>query len=436
MDTTSNIFQLVLLGGFAVLAVIGLIVFATLKGDEEKVLVTPLVVWGSYPSAYMNRALSTLDRQMGGLNKVTYVERPPERLYGELIEALASGTGPDLVIIDDDRMVPFLNKVYNIPYERYSERLFRDTFIEGGEVFALPNAIYALPFSVDPLVLYWNRSMFSSAGITQVPKTWEEVVSVVPRLSRIDQGTTLMQGAIALGVYDNVLHAKDILSVLMMQAGARIAYHDGKGLRSGLNEGAGGALRPAEAAIRFFSDFSDPKKVVYSWNHSFERSREAFMAGKVAMYIGFVSEAETMRRINPNLNFDVALLPQSKARGNPKTYGHFQGLAVMRSSRDPIRAFTVAQRLTSAQAMAEFQEAIGLPPVRRDLLARRPSDAAGIVAYDSAIIAHSWLEPNSAAVDAMFSRMIGEVISGRKSLTEALSTAHNELNTLLPNEVK
>lgn len=438
MDNKPNIFQLSLLGGFAVLALLGLVVFATLDGSSDSLLISDITIWGSYPVGSMNATISNLNKSIGGLDKVTYVEKPPERLYADLIEALASGAGPDLVIMDDDRLIPFLNKVYYIPYESYSERLFRDTFIEGGEVFALPNAIYALPFTVDPLVLYWNRSMFSAAGITQAPKTWEEVVGLVPRLSRVEKGATLVQGALAFGVYENILNAKDILSALMMQAGVHITFHDGKGLRSGLlGVGTGDEGRSsAEAAVRFFTDFSDPKKTVYSWNHSFERSRESFMAGQVAMYVGFVSEADTMRRINPNLNFDVTTLPQSQARNEPKTYGHFQGLVVMRSSRDPSRAFAVAQRLTSAQGIDLFQEITKLPPVRRDLLARRPSDAEGAVAYDAAITAHSWLEPDGSAVDDIFGRMIGDIISGRSGITGAVNVANRELDTLLPSKIE
>jgi multiple sugar transport system substrate-binding protein len=434
MGEKSNIFQIALLGIFGALAGVGLLIFATLEGDQESVLVSGIEIWGSYSKSGMQSAIADLNKSIGGLSKVTYTEKPPELLYGDLIEALASGTGPDIVIMDDDRLVPFLNKVYWIDYENYSQRLFRDTFVEGGEVFAFPSAIYALPFTVDPLVLYWNRSMFSTAGITQVPKSWEELVRIVPQLSVVVDGADLVQGALAFGVYDNVLNAKDILSALLMQAGTSIVRHENQGLRSTLQEGASGSTRPAEAALRFYTDFSNPKKAVYSWNHSFERSRESFMSGRVAMYIGFVSEAETMRKINPNLNFDVAVLPQSKSRSYPTTYGHFQGLVIMRSSRDPGRAYAVAQRLTSAQAIARFQEVTKLPPVRRDLLARRPSDSAGDVAYESAILSRSWLEPDSSAVDGIFGRMTGSIVSGRTSISEAISVASRELEVLLPDQ--
>lgn len=432
MGDKQNIFQIAILGIFAALAIIGLFFFATLKGDDQSVFISEISIWGTYPETEMRQAISTIHSSVGGLEKVTYRQVAPERIYSELIEYLAAGGGPDLVFMDDDRLVPFLNKVYSINYEQYSERLFRDTFIEGGEVFAFPNGIYALPVTVDPLVLYWNRSIFSSAGITQVPKTWEEVVSLAPRLSSIVDGATLVRGAIPLGLYDNVSNAKDILSALMMQAGTNIVYHD-KGLRSGLIRNTEG-VRPTEAALRFFTDFSNPKKSVYSWNLSFERSREAFMAGRVAMYIGFASEAETMRKINPNLNFDVAVLPQSRSRTYPTTYGHFQGLAIMRSSGSPARAFAVAQILTSAQGIATLQQITKLPPVRRDLLARKPIDPAGVVAYESAIIARSWLEPDAELVNGMFSRMIGAIVSGRSSVTEAVSVTDRELDSVLPRE--
>lgn len=296
----------------------------------------------------------------------------------------------------------------------------------------LPDAIYALPYVVDPMVMYWNRDLFNTAGLTLVPTYWDEFLEYVPKLTRIQNGVTITQSAVSFGEYDNVLHGKEILSTLFMQAGTPIVRHNGRKFVSAVGEDTG-AQAPAVAALRFYTDYSNPVKSVYTWNRSFTRSREAFMAGELAMYFGFVSEEPVMRRTNPNLNFEVAVVPQARSKSR-LTFGRWSGLAVMRSSVEPGRAYQVAVILAEPASLAALSEITGLPPVRRDLLARRPSEASRAVAYDSAIIARSWLMPEASAVDDMFREAVNGITSGKENTQSAVSLLHRKLGELLPTD--
>ena len=58
-----------------------------------------------------------------------------------------------------------------------SERDFKNTYIEEGELYLAANGILGLPITVDPMVMYWNRDIFSSAAIAAPPSYWDEFLT-------------------------------------------------------------------------------------------------------------------------------------------------------------------------------------------------------------------------------------------------------------------
>lgn len=424
----SNVFQIALLGAFGLAAGVGMIAFSMFKADNASLLATPLVIWGTIDQKSMAEVIANGVSTYPQLNKVTYVQKTRSQLYDDLIEELASQGGPDMVIMDDDKMLAFANKAYTIPFTSYEPKLFRDTFIEGGEIFMWPTATFAVPFSVDPLVMFYNRDLFTSAGITQVPVYWDDFMKLIPRLTKIPDGSTITQSAVALGEYSNVLHAKEILSMLIMQAGSPIVSYDATGLHMQLTSSKTESFNPTGAALNFYTQFANPILEAYSWNRSFPRSREAFLAGRLAVYFGFASEVQLLQETNPNLNLDVAVVPQPRNGRSRVTFGQFQGIVIMKSSRDPARAFQVAVALTAQDNLARLSTYTSLPPIRRDLLGVRPTDPFRVVVYDSAIIAKSWLEPDALISDRIFESLISDVTGGKRSLTDAVSIAENSLN--------
>ena len=246
----------------------------------------------------MNKIFTDLRKDNESFKLVSYVEKNPLTLYGDLLEAIATGNSPDLVLMNSSGLLPLRNKLYPISFQTFPLQNFRDTYVEGGDIFVLNDGIYALPLYVDPLVLYWNKDIFTKEAIAQVPKDWDTFVQLVPRLSKIIGGSDLVQSGIAFGEYDNVLHAKEIVSALLMQTGVSIVSQSSVGSFVSDISGGNSSLKPS-LALTFYTSFSNPIKTVYSWNKTFDRSREAFAANKVAMYAGFVSEETSLVRNKP-----------------------------------------------------------------------------------------------------------------------------------------
>lgn len=425
-------FQIGIVAVFIILAVIGVFTFAGVGGlgnKEEEI--GQMEIWGVAPKEAMNSLLDTVSETDDRFKSVKYIEKNPETYQQEFIEALASGIGPDLFLIDHNSIVRNQDKIIEVPYQSFSQRDFKDIFIEEGELYLTSTGTLGLPFSSDPIVMYWNRDIFQSAGVANPPKFWDEFFTLSPKITQRDTSSNITRSFTALGEFDNVENAKEIISAFIVQSGNPIVVGSENGLQSVLDNKFNFTMVPAESAVRFYTEFSNPVKSVYSWNKALPNSKQLFSAGDLAVYFGFASEFSGIVRANPNLNFDIAILPQLRDANTRVTYGRINAFAIPRSSKNPNKAFIIANTLTSANASAFYSSISGLPPARRDLLAVEQTEAVSSVFYDSAIISKAWLDPDNTQTKIIFKNMIESVTSGRADLSEAVSTASAELNLLL-----
>ncbi|MBI3020366.1 MAG: extracellular solute-binding protein [Parcubacteria group bacterium] len=411
---------------FAVLVFSGILPFfnATPDGVGGEV-----VLWGTLPAAGIAAPLEELNRANEDVFSVRYVEKKAATFDTELVEALASGTGPDMILLPHELIVRHENKVFPIPYASFSARAFRDSFVEEGELYLRDDGIVALPFSVDPLVMYWNRDIFSDAGRTAPPAEWSEFLTLAPSITKKDAVLNIRQSVIAFGDFLNVRNAKDILSMLILQAGNPIVEKEGSARRVTLRENRGFATPPSESALRFYTEFANPSKPIYSWNRSLPDSRDMFAAGDLAVYFGYAGERGALAIQSPRLNFDVAMAPQTKDAARKATFGKMLGVAVLKNSRNAQTAFYAAFALTGKPFLDSFGKTSGLPPVRRDLLAQKPrnADAFTSVFYDSALISRAWLDPQPAETSRIFDAAVRNVLSGRSTVGSAVSEMHEAI---------
>lgn len=425
-------FQLALFGLFGFFIVVGVIVFALYRGGSSSGDVRA-VVWGTLPSQEFNSFLASPSFPQDESLRIEYVEKAPARIEADFTEALARGEGPDLIILRQDQFWKNKGKLLPIPYEMISVRNFQDTFVEAGEIYLQPEGLYALPLLSDPLLLYYNRDLLSAAGIARPIAFWDEIYASTGNLSRRDAAGNLVKSAVALGETRNINNYKDILSLLMLQAGTPITSFVGQSLQSSLLENAGLTLAPAESALEFYTQFSNPTKSFYSWSRILPEAQTRFASGDLAYYLGFASELRAIRGKNPTLNFSVAPTPQSRVSGRTVTTGRLYGVSLARGTRNPQGSLMAALKLVSKESAAALSNLTILPPARRDLLSLQPSDSVLPIFYAAALQSKSWIDPDSLFSAKIFSDMIDAVTSGRARVSEALREAHQELEALTKN---
>ncbi|MBI2048817.1 MAG: extracellular solute-binding protein [Parcubacteria group bacterium] len=430
-----NLFQTGLLIIFSFFIIFGVLVFAGIIPFFDS---TPdgvggeVVLWGTLPAVNIAAPLEELNRANEDVFSVRYVEKKAATFDTELVEALASGTGPDMILLPHEFIVRHENKIFPVPYSSFSARSFRDSFIEEGELYLKDDGIVALPFSVDPLVMYWNRGIFADAGRAAPPAEWSEFLTLAPLITKKDTSLNISQSLVALGDFLNIRNAKDILSTLILQAGNPIVEKEGNTQRVTLRDQRGFVTPPAQSAFRFYTEFANPSKPIYSWNRSLPDSRDMFAAGDLAVYFGYAGERGALAAQSPRLNFDVAVVPQTKDADRKTTFGKMTGVAVLKNSRNAQTAFYAAFALTGKSFIDAFGKSSGLPPVRRDLLAEKPrnADALTSVFYDSALISSAWLDPQPAETNRIFDAAVRNILSGRSTVGSAVSEAHESIAAL------
>ncbi len=433
MKKTST-FQTIILVVFGLAVLIAVAIFSISgKGGGKEEFLGKVVVWGTLPEFVVMKTMSEVYLEKS-IVEIVYKEKRKSTFDRDLIEALASGVGPDIVLLPQDLILRHSNKIYPIPYESMSERAFKDSFIEEGELYLNESGIFAVPITIDPMVMYWNRDMFSSAGIVKVPRYWDEFYKIAQAVTIKDRQLNISRSTISFGEFQNVTNAKEIISMLIMQAGNPITVKNvtsKKGAESVLSKAFEYDIPPAVSALRFYTEFSNPTKSSYSWNRSLPTSFDMFTGGDLAVYFGFASELSKIKKKNPNLNFDVAKVPQVRDSTKSVTFGEMQGLSILKQTKNIPAAFQAIILLSSNTFVDQLSKSLNLPPVRRDLLVKKPAEASRVLFYDSALISKAWLDPSPIDTENIFKRLVENIISGRSLINLAVISANTEIQKLL-----
>ncbi len=418
---------------FLALGTFGLFVFATYSSRTAEGIGT-VHIWGAIPQEAIENELTLIRSERDDFNNVTYLEMKSDELVSKLVTAIASGNGPDLVILPSTSIVEHANKLSEIPYDTVSKREFQDTYIDAGDALLTQTGIIGVPLTVDPLVMYWNRSLFAKAGISRPPVYWDEVATMAKRLTRKSENGTLIESATAFGDWANILHNTGIFVTLIKQLGVNPVVRSSDGsYRSHLNNATEGGIVAADSSLRYWTDFSDPLKPTYSWNRSLRPSDQAFVAGTLALYIGRASELSAIRAANPNLNFDVASVPVTRG-GGEEAEAKMQFLSIPRGTGNPNGAFIVLGVLTSQAHAAALSSTLLLPSPRRDVEPDSKADAYQVVFRKAALKSFVFLDPGPATTARIFGEMVDTVTSGKASAGSAVRSAHDELEEILRTE--
>ncbi len=427
-------FQVIVMAVFGVVALVGLFLFANFKGFNSGVVpVGPVTIWGTLPERAMQNQITTLRDSHAELAKVNYYEKSLETFDAELSDAIASGRGPDLILISQEQLAGEEDKIVLITSAATSERTFRDTYLPQAELLLYDKGAYGIPFVLDPLMLYYNRAHLTSVGSANPPQTWEAVAGLSPALTRYDQAGGIVKSGVAFGTYENIENARAIISLLFMQAGYTITDRTTDGIRATITrtrtEGTG--ISPAVSALSYYMQFANPAKTSYSWNRTLKSDRQAFLAGDLTLYPGFASEEPIITAGNPNLDFDMAPMPRAATLESKSTYGRLYAFSIPKASKNATGAERVAGILTARDVLPTFAHALHMAPAQRSMLVPTPGDLFEPVYFPEALRAKGWLSPSPEKTDGLLGTMVSSVTTGREDPSSAISTFDQAVSATL-----
>ena len=448
MNEKTSPFQTTMTGIFASGIILGVLAFAGfLPGfgpSSKEVVDTGIVsygqvtVWGFYPQREVNEVLlnfAQADTKVG----IFYEQKSIDTFEVELLEEWARNRpGPDILLMPHEYMVKLQQDVALIPYSFYSQKKYKEDFIEQGSLFLKKEGIVALPVLVDPIVMYWNRTIFSSERIAKIPETWDDLKVLVPKLTKRNQEGVIVRSAIAFGEFGNIEHSKDIISSLILQLDNDIIVRstdDESSLVVVFNNFNDNRTLSAASAFDFYLTFSNPvKKSTYTWDRAFPNSKEFFLSGNLAMYLGRASDLSDFQKKNSHLNFDVARIPQTKEDlgMNEVTFGSLVGAYMLNRTDNEKGAMYAAAVLSGEYFVKNLSNFLKIPPARRDVLANdKKNDASVSVFYESALMSRGWIDPDPIETDEIFRDIIINVNSGRQTISVATTLAGRLLTNLV-----
>ncbi len=421
----SSIFQIVIIVVFSLFVALGMIVlYWTNKGGSAEKL-SNVSLWGTVSSNQVKGLISLLKLDKQNLN-VVYQEVSQDSFDEKLLEALASGTAPDAIILGEESLYKYASKITPIPYQTFTERAFKDSYVTEAELYLNKNGVLGVPFSIDPLIMYWNRDIFANKGLANPPRYWDEFLTLSSKLTEKKGASGISKSAVALGEFSNINNAKEIISALSMQSGNYFTTFDEEGnLVTKIDRDL------FIDVLDFYSQFANPLKTVFSWSRSLPNSQTMFGKGDLAVYFGFFSEKNNVVSSNSNFDFDFGYFPQVRNSDVNITYGNMLAVSILKQSKNPAGAMKLALLFGSQDGVKAWSDITGLPPVRRDLLTVKPIDSFGVIGYDSALIARGWLDPNGRKTKDMFRDMIEAISSGWQTSENALSDFSAKLSELV-----
>ena len=317
-----------------------------------------------------------------------------------IVDALAEDRGPDMFSIHNTWINKYKNKIRVMPASitmaypivkgslkkevipelrtvksitltqiknNFADTVFNDVII-GGKV-------YGLPLSVDTMALYYNRDLFNNSGIAEPPAYWnKELQQYVKRLTKIDVRGKIIQSGIALGGARNVERSFDILSLLMMQNGAQMTSGGTVAFHAIPAAYKAQKYNPGLEALRFYTDFSNSTKEVYTWNNNLNNSLEMFIRGSLAMMLGYSYHQSTIKARAPQLNFGIAPVPQIEGASRSMNFANYWVETVSKKSRHSNEAWDFIQFAAKAENVKSYLRKTKKPSALRVVATQQIND--------------------------------------------------------------
>jgi len=364
---------------------------------------------------------------------INYTLKDQKTYHEDLLRALADNKAPDIVMLQDNWLPYYEDKIYplDLKKDKYFnlldlEQIFSQ--ISRNEVVK-DSYLLGLPLYTDVLALYYNKDVFNNYNIVLPPATWEEILNLISTLRRVNPQGQITRAAIALGSSSNVDWKTDILSALIMQYGGEIV--DTSEQKAVLNVSINKEdkkIVPGEEALNFYTQFNDPYSRYYTWNDNFVDSTIAFSRGETVMMIGYNQAKKTINRYGANLNYGIASLPQFANSPSIINYGQTMTLAVLKNSEYHQESWNFLKFLSQKNNAQNYFLQTKNPPTRLDLIQEYLNDLDSGIFIREIATSYNWHQYDFQSINTIFKEMIEAVTYKGDASLKAVNTAVERIN--------
>lgn len=376
----------------------------------------------------------------------------------KLIKAWAQGEGPDIFSVENSHLGQFKDLIAPLPAtlsvtvtegtgnkavytpqtvrtvstkqlnNLFPQVVYDDVVMlhKGSNKDKAAEKIFALPYTLDTLVLYYNKDLLDQAKIALAPTTWKQVTEQVPKLTLVDEDNNIIQSGIALGTGENIPRVFDIVSLLMMQNGATM--NNGSRVLFASSNKEDRDHYPGQQAVEFYTSFANPTVEWYSWNQDQPDSLESFIEGNTAFFVGYYNQLAEIQKRNSNLHFDIAPIPQVDVNDDIN-YAHYWLETVTSNSKHQNEAWAFLEMITTDKAiMKKYLDVNKRPAALKTLLEQQQNDYVLSIFANQSLTAESWYTGKKpATAEEEFINMISAVNEERLDIPTAVSNTAEKI---------
>ncbi|MFE6756183.1 ABC transporter substrate-binding protein [Streptomyces sp. NPDC057684] len=301
--------------------------------------------------------LDKFEKQTGIKVKLEVV--PWSDLLTRILTATTSGEGPDVLNIGNTwssslqatgALLPWDQKNFDKVggKDRFVESALGSTGAQGKDPAAVP--LYSMAYA-----LYYNKAMFKEAGISEPPKTWDELTADGAKISK---GGKWGLGAEGSNLSNNIHQ----VFVLAKQHGGDFFTADGK---------ADFTNDAAVAAVKQYVDMMATNKIIAPGNAEYAKNQSLsdFSKGKTAMVLWQAAATTFKSQGMQDDEWGVAPVPvQSGAPGAGKATNSMVAginLAVFKNTKNTDGSLKFVKFMTSDAEQKLLCKTYGsIPPVK------------------------------------------------------------------------
>ena len=414
--------------------VIGFIVLSILLRRQNPKPVS-LEMWGVIDEPAVFTPLINSFQKNNPHISIHYIKKDPATYQNDLLKAFAANKAPDIFMLFGNWLPSYQGKIEPLNLKKdkdLNSLIISQTFPQVVQDDLVNNDfLLGIPLSIDTLALYYNKDIFDYYNIALPPKTWDEVVKLIPKLRKTNSQGQVTRAAIALGTSNNIDWASDILSELMMQLGSSMidktyqkVTFDEPVTQNGLK------IIPGEEALKYFTQFANPKSSLYTWNNSFPNAVSAFSQGKTAMIIGYNQAQNTIQKEAPGLRYSIASFPLLSSNKEKINYARTMNLVVFNRSSYLKEAWQFLKYLIQLDNSQYYFLQTKNPPARLDLISLAINDPQAGVFASQILTSRDWYQIDSQEISTIFNEMIESVVLQNIPPNQAISTAASRIELL------
>ncbi len=342
---------------------------------------------------------------------------PWEGRQEKVTTALASDTGPDIVLLVPDMIPQYIQQGTLTPVGDIVDESETELLDSAVEAMTFDGEVYGVPIYQTVNTPIYNTEMFQQAGISELPTTWDEILDAAPQLAAND-----------VAVLDYFAGPEESLNLtfypLLWQAGGQVFSDDGNSVAFDSPEGV--------EALQFLLDVQEAGGLTPNVATSTSVFENRGMPTSDAAMTYF-SDLTTMQRVNQTLGGNkITAGAPLEGPGGQAAFGIPGPLTLAENAKDNEGAKAFLRYMLQPDVLGELAAESGFFP---------PSDSVEVPGADEStepfvealeFVNPGPVHPQSRQVMAVLSSQIQAALLGDVSAEEALDAAAEEANGMLP----